>query len=873
MHREATPALRRLSGKSARTLVTLMCVGCAGTVHGTVFIDLNGDGIREADEPGAANIVVAVDHDFGKTNSKGEFTIDTPTPGAIVWASSPGQYRPGPAWARASDEHPEIPLVPLAADVAASPLTFVVAADSHTTADPSDPWDGGDLEDAIDQATSLPEPPRFFTIVGDITQSSKDDQVARVVSALTVTTVPWVSVPGNHDAFDGGAAYRARFGPDNYSFDVGTLHVIVWDTNLSDDDQLAFVAADVAHVPPDMTIVGLAHSSPTDAVADHLASLGVMYLFTGHWHANRRVAREGLVEWGTQAFVMGGIDQSPAGYRIVTFNDGAPTVEHRERLVHGHLDAVFPQAGSCAPAGGFALLAAAALDAAVPSVTARIDCGMPIALAPRGGWVYGGDVPALPPGSHTLELQATSPGGRQLSAKLSFEVCDPPAAPSIGEWPQVGGGPDHVGMVEAAIAPPLQVAWATPIGGTLALGTPVIAGDTVIVASTDRAAGDAGGLTALDLANGRIRWRVTTPFPVTAAPAVDRDVVIATLGDGEVRAYALTDGTTLWQRSITQGVDSLAAALWAPPTIADGVVFAGVQGRFAALDVATGEPSWTTDQHPAEPWLGSLGAPAVSDDVVLASFGRDDGVTAFRASTGERLWQTTDVVAVNAAPVIVNGTAFVASESGSMIALDVATGIRRWTTSIFSGEDWSYAITAAPAYADGRLFVPTQWNAVVALDAATGAELWRVTTPGGPLELAHYRSAQPGFAASPVVTGDIVWIGRPDGALVALATKDGHELWSTQLGAPMISAPAPAGNGLVVATYDGTVRVLVPTAVREPPPHRAVPAVCLPPLPLEERLARVAPRPTGAGCCDAGGAPSGPLAIAVVVMLVCRRRR
>jgi outer membrane protein assembly factor BamB len=169
-------------------------------------------------------------------------------------------------------------------------------------------------------------------------------------------------------------------------------------------------------------------------------------------------------------------------------------------------------------------------------------------------------------------------------------------------------------------------------------------------------------------------------------------------------------------------------------------------------------------------------------------------------------------------------------------------------------DDWTYAITAAPAHADGRLFVPTQWNALVALDAATGAELWRATTPGGPLELAHYRSAQPGFAASPIVTGDIVWIGRPDGALVALAAADGHELWSTQLGAPILSAPAPVDGGLIVATYDGTVHALVPAAARTPP----APVIC----PSE-------PQPASGGCCDTSGHPSPAI---ILLALLARRR-
>jgi outer membrane protein assembly factor BamB len=844
-------------------LAVALASGCAATVHGTVFADRNGDGLREADEPGVPGVVVAIDRGgFVTTDGQGEFVLDAPTPASIVWARASSAFRPGPAWARADSASPEIPLVPIDDAEAATPLTFVVAADSHTTANPADPWDGGDLADAIDQATSLPEPPRFFTILGDITQGGSAAELARIADALQVTTVPFVPVPGNHDWFDGGAAYRARFGPDNYSFDVGDVHVIVWDTNLSEDEQVAFVAADVAHVASGMTIVAMGHASPTDAVADRLADLGVAYLFTGHWHANRRVARAALVEWGTQTFMMGGIDQAPAGYRVVTFADGVPAIEHRERLVHAHLAPVFPHAGSCAPPDGFALLAAAALDAARPHVTARIDCGAPIDLAPAGGWAFRTDAPALAPGTHSLELHATSPAGRELTTDTSFDVCAPAPAPATGDWPQVGGGPEHPGAVATAIAPPLQVAWATPVGGTLALGTPVIAGDLAIVASTDRGAGDTGGLIALDVATGAIRWRATTPYPVTAAAAIDGDTVIATLGDGEVRAYGLADGTPRWEHAIATGVDSLAASLWAPPAIADGVVYAGVEGRFAALDVATGEPRWSVDQHPQYPWLGSLAAPAVTGDVVLASFGREDGVSGFSTATGERVWQTHDALAMNGAPVVANGLAYVTSSYGDVIALDAATGSRRWIRRVVDGGfDWGYAITAAPAYADGRLFVPTQWNALVALDAATGVELWRATTPGGPLELAHYRSAEPGFAASPLVTGNLVWVGRPDGTLVALDAADGHELWSTQLGAPAVSAPAPVGGGLIVATYDGTVRALVPAAARTP-----APAGSCPPMPQPSN--ETAP---AAGCCNVGDGPSP--AILLVGLLLLRRRR
>lgn len=844
----------------------LASAGCAATVHGTVFADRNGNGVRDSNEPGVAGVVVAVDRTgFVTTDHDGHFTVDTSTPGSIVWARAPAAYRPGPVWTRADNPAAELPLVPLSDAEVASPLRFVVAADSHTTANPADPWDGGDLVDAIDQATSLPDPPRFFTIVGDVTQGGTNDEISRVSDALATTSVPWVPVPGNHDWIDGGKAYRTKWGPDNYSFDVGDLHVIVWDTNLSEDEQVAFVAADLAHVSKDMTVVGLAHASPTDDVADRIAALGVEYLFTGHWHANRRVPRKGLVEWGTQTFVMGGIDQSPAGYRIVTFEDGMPTIEHRERLVMGQLASVFPHAGSCAPASGFTLLAAAALDATTPTVTARIDCGPEIPLTAAGGWDYRADAPALPAGTHALELHAVTPAGRTLTSRISFTVCAPPAGPTAGDWPQVGAGPDHEGVSATAVAPPLQAAWTTAVGGSLVLGTPVISGATVVVAHADRAAGDHGGLVALDLATGAIRWQVTTPYPVTAAPAIDGDTVVATLASGEVRGYALADGTPRWQQAIAVGVPSLAASLWAPPTISNGVVFAGVEGRFSALDVATGAVLWSVDLQPQYPWLGSLAAPAIANDLVLASFGREDGITAFSTAAGDKRWQLKSALAVNAAPVVVGDVVYVATATGEVLSLDAPTGTVRWQRSLVSGGfDWAYAITAAPAYADGRLFVPTQWGALIALDATTGNELWRTSTPGGPLETAHYRSAQPGFAASPVVTGTTVWVGRPDGVLEALSVTDGHELWTTQLGSPMISTPAPAGSALVVATYDGTVHALVPGTQGVLAPPAACPMLA---------VARTGEGATPAGCCHVGGDPQhGPIVLAILLLLRRRRR-
>jgi MYXO-CTERM domain-containing protein len=857
-------------------VVVAVCVlafaACAGTVHGVVFVDTNRDGIRQPKEPAVPGAVVTLERGLSmRTDAEGRFLFLAPDDG-IVWVRVPDGFRPGSVWRRASDASADLPLVPLTTAEAASPLTFVVGADTHTPTG-AGTWDGGDLDDVFAQALGLPAPPRFFTIVGDVTQGNQDIEFTRVEDALRAhRDVPWIPVPGNHDWYDGGAAWRRRWGPDNYSFDVGNLHVVVWDTNLPEQDQIDFFATDLSTVEPTLVVVALGHASPTDAIADQLAGLGVDYMFTGHWHANRRVERKNLVEWGTQTMIMGTIDQSPAGYRVVTFEGGVPTVEHRARLVEPQLAVTSPHPGSCTPPAGFQLLVSAALDATLPAVTARIDCGEERTLSPigSGGWSFGVDIGPLTTGTHSIDLTATTPAGRKLTKQVAFEVCTPSTRTrTAADWLQLGGDATHTNATATAIQPPLTQLWATSIGGNIALGTPLVAGDTVIVGIRDMAAGDRGGLVALDLLTGVEKWRYATTFQVRSAPAIGGDLVVVALENGEVHAVSLVTGQRVWQHDAAAGLDSLAASLWSSPTIADGLVYVAIQGRMTALDLADGRLAWSRDRTPTYPWLGTLAAVSVAGGTAIANYARDEGMTGWSAD-GTRQWEMTGdkTIAINATPVISGTDLYFIDGAGFASAVSLPSRLQKWGRLLTPDtSDWNYSITATPAIANGRLFVPTQYTDLLALDAATGTELWRHATGAGPLNFAHYRAAQAGFAASPVVTGDVVWVPHPDGKLFALAAADGHELWSTDLGAPIVSAPAPAGDYLIVATYDGTVHALspdwpvTPQAVQSCKPVDAADA-----SPPDLVTA------SGSGCCSSSGDPATALLLLGVALLLARRR-
>jgi hypothetical protein len=53
-----------------------------------------------------------------------------------------------------------------------------------------------------------------------------------------------------------------------------------------------------------------------------------------------------------------------------------------------------------------------------------------------------------------------------------------------------------------------------------------------------------------------------------------------------------------------------------------------------------------------------------------------------------------------------------------------------------------------------------------------------------------------------------VWVGGADGRLSALDAASGKEQFGLALGAPILDAPVPAGDLLLVGTYDGTVHAL-----------------------------------------------------------------
>jgi outer membrane protein assembly factor BamB len=184
-------------------------------------------------------------------------------------------------------------------------------------------------------------------------------------------------------------------------------------------------------------------------------------------------------------------------------------------------------------------------------------------------------------------------------------------------------------------------------------------------------------------------------------------------------------------------------------------------------------------------------------------------------------WKLTTDGPIHSAPVIAGGMVYLAAESGSLYAIDLATGRQRWlahaSTSQLSTPDvvggavlvgtadglqaldsktgeqrWSVdtdgPVSGAPADANGMVAVATGAGTVVLVEATTGAVRWKADA-GAPVE------------SSPAIGGGIVVVGTNDGSILALALADGTILWKTDTGdTGRVGTPAIASGRVFAST-------------------------------------------------------------------------
>lgn len=226
------------------------------------------------------------------------------------------------------------------------------------------------------------------------------------------------------------------------------------------------------------------------------------------------------------------------------------------------------------------------------------------------------------------------------------------------------------------------------------------------------------------------------------------------------------------------------------PAVADGRVFvANLQGEIQVLDVATGNTRGTFD-------FGSAiaGTPALENGLIYFGLAHDENsVVCYEVQNAEVRWQA-KAGGVEAAPLLMGKTLYVATLEGRLVALNTFDGTERWVFAVPAGNGLP-GIHSAPASDSTNLYFGCDDGNVYAVSADRGRMLWSAGTGGA-------------VVASPAVTGGSVYVGSLDGAFYAFRAADGSLLWRRDLGAKLFGAQAVDDTAVYVGTTGRAVVAL-----------------------------------------------------------------
>lgn len=353
----------------------------------------------------------------------------------------------------------------------------------------------------------------------------------------------------------------------------------------------------------------------------------------------------------------------------------------------------------------------------------------------------------------------------RLAGRLTYDTFDVDVEITFDDAERTVEEPEWVDDVRATVD---QTEWTVTVDGDPSMR---VDGDAVYV-------GDDSGVYALDPADGSERWRVDLDDGLSSLAVAD-ETVFAT--ESKITVYALdaADGGERWVGHVPErdptpivagdtvvfsgdglhGFDAVGGTYeWVfddeqvTSAMVDGDLYVGgVEGTVRALDVDDGTEKWSYSTE-----TDARVTPLVAGDDALYLRGPEEQACAVDLDDGEPLWRRRTDGTVR--DVIVEaGVAYVASENGSIRALDATTGAERWLV-VEDGD-----VRGLQLDDSGTLYARTWKGRVVSLSAASGDVNWSFETGDliGPL----------------VLDGDDIYFGSRDASLYLLDANTGRKRW------------------------------------------------------------------------------------------------
>ena len=344
---------------------------------------------------------------------------------------------------------------------------------------------------------------------------------------------------------------------------------------------------------------------------------------------------------------------------------------------------------------------------------------------------------------------------------LALSACSPPETILPGDRISVFAGVDSITADPAAfdegagLPAPSGLASATHAGGTAA---------------------HAGGHLDVDLPLKKI-WSVSiggagNQLVDLAQPVIDGGRVFAVTPLGQVTAFDVQTGATIWSASIETFEDDPLPGIGGGVTVSGDFLFAHAGGhKLAALSVEDGAAQWSIDMP-----LPIRGGPTAIDEQAIVVTDIDGNLLALSMEDGSTLWDraglpSNTIIYGAPSPAYYDGELAVAGAGGELTLLDATDGEIIWTESLAAFNPRTPLqsigdIRANPVFDGGLVFAISQSGRVAALNARSGFMLWDQPISG---------------VEMPWVVGKTVFVLSLEGRVYAIRREDGMVRWVAEL--------------------------------------------------------------------------------------------
>jgi outer membrane protein assembly factor BamB len=351
--------------------------------------------------------------------------------------------------------------------------------------------------------------------------------------------------------------------------------------------------------------------------------------------------------------------------------------------------------------------------------------------------------------------------------------------------------------------------WFTPADGEVS-GNPAIANSVVYFTT------DAGSVYAVSEKSGALIWkRGLDGSPINSGPLYDQGRIFISTSGGRIYALNPKTGGEIWKTGALFG--SLPDALRASPKVWNGVIYQSLggtddnkyeRGGVVAVDEKTGYVLWREDlvQY-AGGGSAVFGPPAIIPQL-----------NELVVSTGNPTPYPTNGDAANRGSVPSGSDYY----SDSLVALSLKDGHILWAKQVHSADANDYDFIAAP----NALVLPKGGIAVGAgdkdgtyylFDAKTGGLLWKKDLGAFGATTLIMSTAAASDNAIFAETMDVTalassWPQKYQspavGRVIKLEADSGRVIWSTNIPAALVAAPAVDNNLVFAIGANGTLFAL-----------------------------------------------------------------